>query len=142
MSWWLASSSCSFQPGIQESVFPTQNSPYKNLRLLLQMRFYVKLILVHKCQFLYKVKLATLSKMDAHTSFFPAFQHSWRFFFPLNMQCVVKFLLSKIMSMYLEAKNNNRNKNSIRIIFIVTNTYLVYFLHWDPKIVLSALLLW
>ena len=70
---------------------------------------------------------------------FPGIPTFMTFLFPLNMQFVVKFLLSKIMSMYLEAKNNNRNKNSIRMIFIVTNTYLVYFLHLDPKIVFSAL---
>ena len=37
MSWWLASSSCSFQPGIQKSVLPTNNN-VKNEESFLAIR--------------------------------------------------------------------------------------------------------
>ena len=102
------------------------NSLYGNLRLLLQMRFYVKLIFVHQ-----KVLISSWQHCQKWTHILHFSRHSniHDVSFPPKHAMCSKVLLSKIMSMYLEAKNDNRNKNSIRIIFIVTNTYLVYFLH-------------
>ena len=116
----------------------------KNLRLLLQMKFTWNWFLyVHQ-----KVSISIYISSWQHCRKWTHILHFSRHsnihdvsFPPKHAMCS-KVLLSKIMSTYIKVKNENRNKNSIRMIFIVTNTYLVYFLHWDPKIVFSALLLW